>query len=459
MRATFLLKKRTANIWNIKHFYHHREERTKLSKQKEIDRTMSNSQPNLPERMELNGLIDDEDGVQPDSSKGDEKMKEHLKCFKLSSAPVNVNVKANAYSSRDRKRARPGKARLVTLAQKYDEKNINIGLGEMAAKEMNFHGDVEEHEFRVREQQRSFLFTRFFTTLMAACMVFFIYLITLETLLSCALCVGLTIFWYREYGPNDTWNGSSMDFVVLGFAVVTPLTVTITLAFQRRERALYEISRIRSLCFQIYLAHGIWNWDSSNGRKNAMTADEWLKHTDAVLEQLVGIGDELSRFLTLPTSSRSYHRMIKSGRRKAAEIMEVSYRLLNSFYTQRVVKLTKLTEHIKGIGLSATEASRLRQYERFIGEAIENLRMIKMYRTPQALRSFGRIFTLVIPAFYAPAFAQLAIDLQSLPMGILFGILAPLVLTGKLDLLSLVYNQFPGTKSFYNFFCHCVSFV
>ena len=144
--------------------------------------------------------------------------------------------------------------------------------------------------------------------------------------------------------------------------------------------------------------------------------------------------------------------MIKSGRRKAAEIMEVSYRLLNSFYTQRVVKLTKLTEHIKGIGLSATEASRLRQYERFIGEAIENLRMIKMYRTPQALRSFGRIFTLVIPAFYAPAFAQLAIDLQSLPMGILFGILAPLVLTGKLDVLSLVYNQFPGTKSFYNSF-------
>ena len=267
MRATFLLinlagksEQPTSGIWNIKHFYHHhREERTKLSKQKEIDRTMSNSQPNLPERMELNGQME-LNGVQPDSSKGDEKMKEHLKCFKLSSAPVNVNVnvKANAYSSRDRKRARPGKARLVTLAQKYDEKNINIGLGEMAAKEMNFHGDVEEHEFRVREQQRSFLFTRFFTTLMAACMVFFIYLITLETLLSCALCVGLTIFWYREYGPNDTWNGSSMDFVVLGFAVVTPLTVTITLAFQRRERALYEISRIRSLCFQIYLAHAIW---------------------------------------------------------------------------------------------------------------------------------------------------------------------------------------------------------
>jgi len=233
-----------------------------------------------------------------------------------------------------------------------------------------------------------------------------------------------------------------MNWIILGFAVVTPLTVTITLAFQRRERALYEISRIRSLSFQIYLAHAIWDWNSGKGRNNAMNNEKWLKHTDAVLEQLVGIGDELSRFLTLPTSSRSYHRMIKSGRRKAAEIVEVAYRLLDSFYTQRVVKLTKLTETLKGNGLAATEASRLRQYERFIGEAIENLRMIKMYRTPQALRSFGRIFTLILPAFYAPAFAQLAIDLHSITMGILFAILTPLVLTALFETMQIIEDPF-----------------
>jgi len=56
------------------------------------------------------------------------------------------------------------------------------------------------------------------------------------------------------------------------------------------------------------------------------------------------------------------------------------------------------------MGLNASEVSRMRQYERFIGEAIENLRMVKMYRTPQALRSSGRNFTLIPPSFYAPAF-------------------------------------------------------
>jgi len=59
-----------------------------------------------------------------------------------------------------------------------------------------------------------------------------------------------------------------MDWIVLGFAVVTPNTVTIRMAFQRRERGLYEISRVRSLCFQIYLAHSIWDWNCEDGKKN-----------------------------------------------------------------------------------------------------------------------------------------------------------------------------------------------
>ena len=235
-----------------------------------------------------------------------------------------------------------------------------------------------------------------------------------------------------------------MDWIVLGFAVVTPLTVTITLAFQRRERALYEIARVRSLCFQIYLGHAIWNWKAGSGRREAMDQDKWIGHTDQVLEHLVGIGDELTRFLTLPTSSRSYHRMLKSGRRKAANIVQVAYKLLDSLYTQRIVQISILTEKLKTLGMSNTEISRLRQYERFIGEAIESLRMLKMYRTPQALRSFGRIFTLILPAIYAPAFAQLALDLHSFTMGIIFAVLTPLVLTALFQTVQVIEDPFVG---------------
>ena len=157
------------------------------------------------------------------------------------------------------------------------------------------------------------------------------------------------------------------------------------MAFQRRERALLEIMRIRSSAFQLYMSHAMWDWGSSgNGRGKADM--DWLNHTDKVLEHLIGMGDELSRFLTLPTTSRTRHRMLSVERKEVIRTLTVAYKLFDSLYTQRIIKLSKLTEKLKLLGLHATEVSRIRQYELFIGEAVEGLRMIKMYRTPQALR-------------------------------------------------------------------------
>jgi hypothetical protein len=77
-----------------------------------------------------------------------------------------------------------------------------------------------------------------------------------------------------------------------------------------------------------------------------------------------------------------------------------------------------------------------------MGEAMENLRILKMYRTPQALRSFARIFTLILPAFYAPTFAQLANDLNSLTMGIAMGLLISVGLTGLFESIQVLEDPF-----------------
>lgn len=103
------------------------------------------------------------------------------------------------------------------------------------------------------------------------------------------------------------------------------------------------------------------------------------------------------------------HRVTKSGRREAARTAEVAYRLYDSLYTKRIIRLSALCENFKRAGLPSGEASRIRQYERFLGEAIENLRMIKNYRTPQTLRSFARLFTTLLPPFFAPTYAQIAV--------------------------------------------------
>ena len=94
-----------------------------------------------------------------------------------------------------------------------------------------------------------------------------------------------------------------MDFILLAFAVTSPISAAIGMAFTRRERALTAISDFRAFSHHLYLAHAFWDW-SPGGRAAAQV--DWLEHCDAVLAQLIGIGDELARFLSLPTTSRRY---------------------------------------------------------------------------------------------------------------------------------------------------------
>ena len=215
------------------------------------------------------------------------------------------------------------------------------------------------------------------------------------------------------------------------------------MAFQRRERALIAIADFRSFSYHLYMAHCLWDWDG-DGKQKAVEKQSvnWLEHTDAVLAQLLGIGDELARFLTLPTSSRSRHRMTRQGRKEAARTMEVAYMLVESMTAQRMTRLVYYSERLKKIGLPSGEISRVRQYERFISDILEQLRMVKLYRTPQALRSFGRIFTVFLPPFYAPVFAQVARETQSLAVGVLFGIITALALTALFESMQILEDPF-----------------
>lgn len=218
------------------------------------------------------------------------------------------------------------------------------------------------------------------------------------------------------------------------------------MAFQRRERALIAIADYRSFSYHLYMAHCLWDWPEGKemGREKAVKDHrvDWLEHCDAVLVQLVGISDELSRFLTLPTTSRSRHRMTRKGRQEAARTMEVAYYLIESMTTQRLTRLIKYSERLKQIGLPGGEISRIRQYERFLSDILEQLRMVKLYRTPQALRSFARIFTILLPPFYAPSYAQVARDTQSLGVGIAFGIITAVGLTALFESLQVLEDPF-----------------
>jgi hypothetical protein len=88
------------------------------------------------------------------------------------------------------------------------------------------------------------------------------------------------------------------------------------------------------------------------------------------------------------------------------------------------------------------QATRVRQWERRLLESIEKLRVVKMYRSPQGLRSFARLFSIFLPPFYAPYYAQLAHDLNSVGTAIVFSILTSLALTSLFETISQMEDPF-----------------
>lgn len=323
----------------------------------------------------------------------------------------------------------------LTLREKKDGKVVGLSHGlRMPSSEQPPAFSLEQAEADVHATVRTNPILLFLDGNIAACKLFLYYLVDLNTIVCCSISIGLTLFWYisaLQKKESGAWGGGSLEWALLSFAVVMPMAASINMAFQRRELALFRICQIRSFAYQLYLAHTTWDWNDGSGRETNKSID-WLAHTDEVLNQLVGIGDELCRFLTLPTASRGRHRALRSGRNEAGRIMEVAYALFDSASTRRITKLTVLAERLKSAGLSSTEASRIRQYERYLGEAMENLRTFKIYRTPQALRAFARLFTNILPPLFAPAFAYVALEVGSLVVGIILCIITTLALTVSL---------------------------
>ena len=121
------------------------------------------------------------------------------------------------------------------------------------------------------------------------------------------------------------------------------------------------MAKFRSFAFQLFLAHAVWDWGWPPKGRAASSVD-WLEHADEVMGELILIADELCRLLTLPCSTKTRHRMTRSGRYEAARTAGVAYRLYDSFYTRRFVQLSQLSDKLKLEGLGASECSRVRQY-------------------------------------------------------------------------------------------------
>lgn len=271
---------------------------------------------------------------------------------------------------------------------------------------------------------------------LASLVVFVLYLISIETLITIALSVGLTVYVYLQTDDKVDFDGNIMNWVLLSFAVVTPISAVIGMAFSRRETALRDLADMRSTIMQLYISHAIWDWDTKPGdlvHSGRTKSDvDWRKHSDLVLEELFGIASDVTRYLGLPTSSRARHKIFPKFQSEAKHIQSEASSCQRTI-SARFAKLSQYCEVLKREGMPGNESSRIRQWERDTLQYFERLRMIKNYRTPQALRSFSRLFSMFLPPFYAPFYAQMAHELHSLGTAITFAVITSLALTSLFE--------------------------
>jgi hypothetical protein len=100
---------------------------------------------------------------------------------------------------------------------------------------------------------------------------------------------------------------------------------------------------------------------------------------------------------------------------------------------ERIDALSTKCEFLKLHGLPGNEAIRIRQWEQFVTDAIEGLVYIKNYRTPQVLRSYSRLLSVIVPPFFAPYYADLARSTGSLTFACFYAAFTALALTGLFE--------------------------
>ena len=271
--------------------------------------------------------------------------------------------------------------------------------------------------------------------LFSGLLVILLYLLRLESIVSISLSVGLTVYVHSMKENDMSFDGGAMSWTLLTFAVVTPLTSSVGMAFSRREEALKYLKTIRSTVIALYLAHASWDWPSrqkpETGRIGSSEVD-WVEFGDDSLHTLALLVDELRLYLLLPTTTRARHRVTPIGKREASTVQSLSSSIHSSLF-ERIDALSVKCEFLKLHGLPGNEAIRIRQWEQFVADAIEGLAYMKNYRTPQMLRSYSRLLSVIVPPFFAPYYADLARSTGSVTLACFYAALTALALTGLFE--------------------------
>jgi hypothetical protein len=232
---------------------------------------------------------------------------------------------------------------------------------------------------------------------------FYIYLVNtlgLETILIVTNATLATYFFCARYEEFAT----RLDFSFLAFAIVFPLTFLIQAVFNRREQALVRLADFKAAVLSTTLFTMTVDWASSDGSLTRGRLSLPKQFNANVLKDSQTLVQLCYEYLSMPNVSHARNIVFPSKQRTTRRVHAAQNEIIKRI-NDVLFDFSMHTEEMRRCGFPSGEASRLHQYHSFLAQRFEQLRIFKYYRTPQATRSFGLAYILILPWMSGPYFA------------------------------------------------------
>ncbi len=179
----------------------------------------------------------------------------------------------------------------------------------------------------------------------------------------------------------STWlcdyYGLQADFplTIIGIAIVFPVVFSIDSAYKRRERTLMLLSDFKAHLNAIYMASH--QWIEPKNEQFAIEIKNQLVEVFAALRNLCSVSDK-------------------------------SFEKAERAVYNRISELSQALQALRALDMYLGEVSRVNQYVSKLTIDVENIKVIKQYRTPITLRAYSRVFIYSFPILYGPYFVHAA---------------------------------------------------
>jgi len=280
----------------------------------------------------------------------------------------------------------------------------------------------------------------------AAIYMYIINTLGIETIIVVLNTIAATHFFCE----NSENYAVKLDFSLLAFSVIFPLSFLIQSTFSRRDQALMHLADYRSTILSCCLLTLTVDWPRLSVKGS--TCDGRLDLPDnfdtAVVincQKLVRLSYE---YLTMPSVTRARNVVFSCEKLRTKRIRALQNNIIKQL-NDLMFDFYQHTEVMRKYGFTSSEASRVNQYHSYLQNRFEKLKCLKYYRTPQALRSFGRAYIFILPWLNGPYFAFVSLTTNRIFVFILASF-TYIALLGLLNIQSSLEDPFiPDYTSLY----------